>query len=69
MVGYNALDSRSQRAQRRTSPILTAPHADSRSFTFLPDGRLVETDDNGMYVLSNPMELAASRASGNRRMA
>ena len=32
----------------------TAPHADARAMAFLPDGRLLESDDGGIYVLADP---------------
>jgi hypothetical protein len=36
----------------------TSPHADSRSLTFLDSGHLLETDDGGIYALSNPKQYA-----------
>ncbi|MCI0540002.1 MAG: hypothetical protein L0Z50_32755, partial [Verrucomicrobiales bacterium] len=54
MVGHYASIPVNSARNSGAVPILTAPHADSRSFTFLKDGRLVETDDNGIFILSNP---------------
>ena len=43
----------------------TAPHADSRSFAFLPDGSLIETDDAGIYLRSTPTLLTGTWTSLN----
>jgi hypothetical protein len=45
---------------RNPRDVETAPHADSRFITFLPDGTLIEGDDGGIYLLHNPRAVAGS---------
>jgi hypothetical protein len=47
----------------------TAPHADSRSMTFDAMGRLVETDDGGIYALTTPQLFGGTWSSLNGNLA